>query len=104
MIFCFSGQFGPPKFHPGLFVGMLAASAISVIDSIGDYYACARMCKVASPPKHAVNRGLAVEGLSSIMSGFYGAAHATTSYTGTIGMIAITQVFLSYKTMVIKIL
>jgi nucleobase transporter 1/2 len=40
-----------------------------------------------------LNRGIAAEGFSSIISGMVGAGHATTSYSGNIGAIGITKVF-----------
>ncbi|KAK3096137.1 hypothetical protein FSP39_023616 [Pinctada imbricata] len=58
----------------------------------GDYYACAKMCEVPPPPSHAVNRGIAIEGLMSTISGFVGCGHATTTYGGNIGAIGITRV------------
>ena len=64
----------------------------SIIDSIADYYACARMCHVPPPPVHAVNRGIMIEGLMSVVSGFYGTGHGTTTYGGNIGCIGITKV------------
>jgi len=74
------------------FVGMLASTIASTIESIGDYYACARMSRAPPPPPHAINRGIAVEGLCSIFSSLVGAGHPTTSYSGNIGAIGITKV------------
>ena len=36
--------------------GMLAGIVASAIESIGDYYACARMSGAPPPPVHAMNR------------------------------------------------
>ncbi|WAQ93785.1 S23A2-like protein [Mya arenaria] len=63
-----------------------------VLDSIGDYYACARVCRVPAPPKHAVNRGIMIEGLCSMLSGAVGCGHATSTYGGNIGAIGVTKV------------
>ena len=71
---------------------MLAATLSSIIESVGDYYACARISGAPPPPPHAVNRGIAMEGFCSIISGLVGAGHATTSYSGNIGAIGITKV------------
>ena len=86
------GQFGWPTFNLSLFISMLAATAASIADSIGDYGICSRICMVRHPPKHAVNRGIAIEGIGSIFAGLLGSAHATTTYTGTMGLIVITKV------------
>ena len=87
-----SGQFGWPTFGAGAFVGMLAATISSIVESIGDYYATARICALPPPPKHTINRGIAIEGLASVMSGFFGVCHGTTSYSGVIGFIGVTGV------------
>ncbi|KAK3091327.1 hypothetical protein FSP39_018963 [Pinctada imbricata] len=85
-------QFGRPTFSAAGYVGMLAATLASVMESIGDYFACARISNVGTPPAHALNRGIAMEGFASIISGMVGAGHATTSYSGNIGVIGITKV------------
>ncbi|KAK3094626.1 hypothetical protein FSP39_004171 [Pinctada imbricata] len=90
--FPYPGQFGPIRFNVSLFIGFLIATMISIMDSIGDYYACAAICRVPPPPSHAVNRGIAVEGFCSIFSGAIGCGHATTTYGGNIGAIGLTKV------------
>ena len=85
-------QFGVPTVSAAGYVGFLAATLSSIIESIGDYYAAARISGAPPPPPHAVNRGIAMEGFCSIISGLVGAGHATTSYSGNIGAIGITKV------------
>ena len=46
-----------PTFSAGSVFGMCAAVAASIVESIGDYYACARVAGAPPPPKHAINRG-----------------------------------------------
>ena len=36
---------------------MLAGVLAGMLESIGDYYACARLAGAAPPPTHAINRG-----------------------------------------------
>ncbi|KAL4231304.1 hypothetical protein ACF0H5_008884 [Mactra antiquata] len=86
------GQFGAPLFSVNAVIGFLIATITSILDSIGDYYATAAICRVPTPPNHAVNRGIAVEGLFSMISGTFGVAHATTTYGGNIGAIGMTRV------------
>ena len=86
------GQFGGIDFNIGLFIAFLTATFTSIVDSIADYYACARMARVPPPPVHALNRGIAVEGLMCAVSGFFGTGHGTTTYGGHIGSIGITRV------------
>ncbi|XP_060599953.1 solute carrier family 23 member 1-like [Ruditapes philippinarum] len=86
------GQFGSPLFSVSAIVGFLIATLTSILDSIGDYYATAAICRVPPPPSHAVNRGIAVEGFCSMISGLFGVGHATTTYGGNIGAIGMTKV------------
>lgn len=74
------------------FFGMFLATMSSILESMGDYYAAARVSGAPPPPQHAVNRGIAIEGLSSVISGMIGAGHATTSYSGNVAAIAVTRV------------
>ncbi|XP_060081735.1 solute carrier family 23 member 2-like [Ylistrum balloti] len=90
--FPYPGQFGPPRFNLDVFVTFFIATLISVIDSVGDYYAVARICDVPPPPTHAVNRGILAEGVMSTVAGSLGAGHATTSYGPNIGAIGFTRV------------
>jgi nucleobase transporter 1/2 len=71
---------------------MFVITVASMIESIGDYYACARVCNEPAPPHHAINRGIATEGLVCLIGGLYGSGVAMTSYSGNIGAIAITKV------------
>lgn len=68
------------------------ATFTSIIESIGDYFAAAQLCNIPRPPHHAVSRGILVEGIAGILSGFMGASHATTSYSGHVALIGITKV------------
>ncbi|XP_033728150.1 solute carrier family 23 member 2-like [Pecten maximus] len=88
----YPNQFGAPSFNAGIFIAFLIATVTSILDSIGDYYACARVCNVPPPPRHAVNRGIAVEGFGSILSGMFGCGHATTTSGGNIGALGVTRV------------
>ncbi|XP_078311878.1 solute carrier family 23 member 1-like [Crassostrea virginica] len=90
--FPYPGQFGLVRFSVSAFVGFFIATIVSILDSIGDYYACATTCRVPPPPPHAVNRGIAIEGLCTILSGALGCGHGTTTYGGNIGAIGLTKV------------
>ncbi|XP_060066321.1 solute carrier family 23 member 1-like [Ylistrum balloti] len=100
----YPNQFGSPKFDVGVFVAFLIGTMISILDSIGDYYACARICNVPPPPRHGVNRGIAVEGLCSIVSGVIGCGHATSTFGGNIGAIGITKVASRHVFLVVSII
>ncbi|XP_033756827.1 solute carrier family 23 member 1-like isoform X2 [Pecten maximus] len=90
--FPYPGLYGNPSFSSTVFVGFLIATFISILDSIGDYYACAATCRVPPPPSFAVNRGIAVEGFCTVLSGLLGCPQATTTYGANIGAIGITRV------------
>lgn len=72
--------------------GMLAGVLAGIIESIGDYYACANLCGAPPPPSHAINRGIGVEGITCLLAGSIGTGNATTSYSENIGAIGITRV------------
>lgn len=72
--------------------GMLAAVIASIVESLGDYNACAAICDVPTPPDHAINRGIAVEGLGGVLSCIWGTGTGTASYSAPIVIIGITKV------------
>lgn len=90
--FPYPGQWGLPTVSTAAVFGMLAGVLSSMIESIGDYYACARLAGAPPPPIHAVNRGIGMEGIGCILAGAWGSGNATTSYSENIGAIGITKV------------
>ena len=58
----FSVQWGWPRVTVAGVFGMLAGIIASAIESVGDYYACARLSGAPPPPTHAINRGIGTEG------------------------------------------
>ncbi|KAL5016104.1 hypothetical protein ScPMuIL_005693 [Solemya velum] len=96
--FPYPGQFGLPNFNTAVFIGFLAGVFSSIVESVGDYHIASNMCQAPPPPRHAINRGIFVEGLGSVLSGLYGAGHATTSYTVDIALISIIKVGSRYNT------
>ena len=53
-----TGQWGRPTFSTAGVFGMLSGVIAGMVESIGDYYACARMSGAPPPPDHAINRGM----------------------------------------------
>lgn len=49
-------QWGVPTVTAAGVIGMMSAVVASIIESIGDYYACARLSCAPPPPIHAINR------------------------------------------------
>ena len=64
----------------------------SIIESVGDYIATAHICEQPRPPIHAINRGIAIEGLGSIIAALTGVCHSTTTWSNMIGLISYTGV------------
>ncbi|XP_063962326.1 solute carrier family 23 member 1-like [Lytechinus pictus] len=90
--FPYPGQWGMPTVSAGGVFGMCAAGITSVVQSIGDYYICARLSGAPSPPDHALNRGIGIEGLGGFLAGIWGAGVPTTSYPSNISVIGLTKV------------
>jgi xanthine/uracil permease len=85
-------QWGTPIFGVAAFVGMLAGYLASMVESIGDYYACARMSGAPQPTASTVNRGITFEGIGCAVAGVFGTGNGTTSYSENIGAIGLTRV------------
>jgi len=85
-------QWGMPTFALSAVVGMFAGYIASMVESIGDYYACARLCGAPPPDEKTVNRGIGMEGIGCLLAGIFGTGNGTTSYSENIGAIALTRV------------
>eukprot|EP01023_Acetabularia_acetabulum_P022421 TRINITY_DN22064_c1_g1_i4.p1 TRINITY_DN22064_c1_g1~~TRINITY_DN22064_c1_g1_i4.p1 ORF type:complete len:580 (+),score=98.25 TRINITY_DN22064_c1_g1_i4:77-1816(+) len=85
-------QYGAPTFSASSVFAILAGSLASMIESVGDYYACARLSEAPVPPPYVISRGIGAEGIGCLLAGFWGTANGTTSYSENIGAISITGV------------
>ena len=88
----FPVQWGMPTVSVAGVFGMMAGVLASAIESVGDYYSCARLSGAPPPPIHAINRGIGTEGIGCIIAGMLGTGNGTTSYSENIGAIGITRV------------
>lgn len=86
------GQWGVPTVSVSSVLGMMAGILASTMESIGDYYACARLSGAPPPPTHAINRGIAMEGIGCILAALWGTGNGTTSYSQNIAALGITKV------------
>ena len=86
------GQWGTPTVSTAGVFGMLPGVLAAMVESLGDYYACARLSGAPPPPIHAINRGIGMEGIGCVLAGAWGSGNGTTSYSENIGAIAITKV------------
>nr|XP_039265264.1 solute carrier family 23 member 1-like [Styela clava] len=85
-------QFGFPIFTARSILGMMAAVLPGILESIGDYNATAVVCDEPSPPKHAVNRGVFMEGICILLSGLFGTGNATTTWSHNIVLLGVSKV------------
>ena len=85
-------QWGWPVFGAAAIVGMLAGFMASIVESVGDYYACARLSGAKIPDAKVVNRGIGMEGVGCLIAGIFGTGNGTTSYSENIGAIGLTRV------------
>jgi len=85
-------QWGMPVFGAAATVGMLAGYLASIVESVGDYYACARLAGAPIPDRRIVNRGIGMEGVGCLIAGVIGTGNGTTSYSENIGAIGLTRV------------
>nr|XP_010311743.1 PREDICTED: solute carrier family 23 member 1-like [Balearica regulorum gibbericeps] len=88
----YPGQWGVPTISLAGIFGILAGVISSMLESVGDYYACARLSGAPPPPKHAINRGIGVEGIGCLLAGAWGTGNGTTSYSENVGALGITKV------------
>jgi uracil-xanthine permease len=85
-------QWGMPVFGAGAIIGMLAGYVASMVESIGDYYAAARLAGAPIPDKKVINKGIGMEGIGCLIAGCFGTGNGTTSYSENIGAIGLTRV------------
>ncbi|XP_029281726.1 solute carrier family 23 member 1-like [Cottoperca gobio] len=90
--FPYPGQWGMPAVSLAGVFGMMAGIICSMAESVGDYYACARLSGAPPPPKHAISRGIGVEGLGSLLAGAFGTGNGTTSFSENVAVLGITKV------------
>ena len=84
-------DFSSTTLWAGVF-GMLAGYMASMIESIGDYYACARISEAPVPTGRMISRGLGAEGLGCFIAGILQTCNGTTTYSENIGSIGLTKV------------
>lgn len=61
---------------------MLAAVIPAALESIGDYFAAARLSGAPQPPGEVVSRALAVEAACCAIAGVFGTTSGSTAYAG----------------------
>ena len=69
---------------------MIGAMLVSVVESIGDYYACAQLAGAAASGA-VISRGLGSEGIGLLLCGLFGTGNGTTSYGENVGALSVTR-------------
>lgn len=88
----YPGQFGIPTVTLAGVLGMLAGVLACTVESISYYPTLSRMCNAGAIPKHALNRGIAVEGIGTALAGLWGSGNGTNTFGENVGAIGITKV------------
>ncbi|XP_028998042.1 solute carrier family 23 member 1-like [Betta splendens] len=88
----YPGQWGTPTVSLAGVFGVMAGIICSMAESVGDYHACARLSGAPRPPRHAINRGIGVEGLGCLLAGAFGTGNGTTSFSENVAALGITKV------------
>jgi uracil-xanthine permease len=85
-------KWGFPQFKIALVLAMMAAYLASMIESIGDYYAVARISEAPTPTASMISKGLGTEGIGCFIAGLLQTCNGSTTYSENIGAIGLTRV------------
>ncbi|XP_015367235.1 PREDICTED: solute carrier family 23 member 2-like [Diuraphis noxia] len=85
-------QWGWPTVNLTSILAMLPALFVNIVESVANYYTCARFSNLTKPPPNAVNRGIGIQGISTIFAGFLGTGSGVSSSSENVGNIGITRV------------
>uniref|UniRef100_A0A182JHQ1 Xanthine/uracil transporter n=1 Tax=Anopheles atroparvus TaxID=41427 RepID=A0A182JHQ1_ANOAO len=88
----YPGQFGLPTVSLAGVLGMLAGVIACTVESISYYPTIAQMCAAPPPPLHAINRGIGIEGLGTMLAGLWGSGNGTNTFGENVGAIGVTKV------------
>ncbi len=73
-------------------LGMIAGYIGSMIESVGDYYSCARIAEAPVPTSKIISKGIGAEGVGCLIASIFQTCNGTTSYSENIGSIGLTRV------------
>ncbi|KAJ8681354.1 hypothetical protein QAD02_017141 [Eretmocerus hayati] len=88
----YPGQWGIPTVTLSGVLGMLAGVLACTVESISYYPTTSRMCGAPPPPVHAINRGIGIEGLGTVLAGLWGSGNGTNTFGENVGTIGVTKV------------
>lgn len=88
----YPAQFGAPVFTVSGTVVMIGGALAAFVESLGDYYAAARISGAPVPPPAAVSRGVLFQGIGCAVAGLFSTGSGTTAYNENLAAMAITRV------------
>ncbi|XP_066596965.1 solute carrier family 23 member 1 isoform X2 [Prorops nasuta] len=88
----YPGEWGVPTVSLSGVLGMLAGVLACTVESISYYPTTSRMCGAPPPPVHAINRGIGIEGLGTMLAGLWGSGNGTNTFGENVGTIGVTKV------------
>ncbi|XP_050425752.1 solute carrier family 23 member 2-like isoform X2 [Adelges cooleyi] len=88
----YPGQWGWPTVSVAGVVGMLAGVLACTVESISYYPTTSKMCGAPPPPAHAINRGIAFEGIGTVLAGLWGSGNGTNTFGENVGTISVTKI------------
>lgn len=88
----YPGQWGTIIWSWSSTFTMLAGALSAMVESLGDYYAAARISGAPVPPPAVLARAVTLQGFSCMLAGLFGTANGTTAYNENIGALQLTGV------------
>ncbi|KAF3968510.1 hypothetical protein CMV_007616 [Castanea mollissima] len=85
-------QWGIPIFHLRTSMIMIIVSLVASVDSVGTYHSTSLQINSKPPTPGIVSRGIALEGLCSILAGLWGSGTGSTTLTENVYTIDMTKV------------
>ena len=86
------GEWDWPLLTPRAVAAGISMALAASTSSLGCYALCGRLLQLPSPPPHACNRGLSLEGLGSVLAGLLGSPLGTASSFPNVGTVSLIQV------------
>ncbi|KAF3435569.1 hypothetical protein FNV43_RR22658 [Rhamnella rubrinervis] len=85
-------QWGRPTFNAGDIFAMMAASFVSVVESIGTFLAASRYSSATPPPPSVLSRGVGWQGIGTFLDGIFGAGNGSTASVENAGLLGLTRI------------
>ncbi|KAF8056380.1 NAT1 [Scenedesmus sp. PABB004] len=90
--FPYPGQWGRITMSWASTLTFLAGALPAMVESLGDYFACASIVGAPVPPPPVISRAIALQGATCALAGVWGTGSGTTAYNENIGALQITRV------------